>query len=268
MGIATGTATFAWQGGEPTLMGVDFFRLVTALQMKHGHSGQVVANALQTNGTLLDDEWARFLRRYQFLVGISIDGPPEIHDKSRVNHTGGPSLELVLRGLRALQDEGVEHNVLVMLTSHSWDKAASSGTIAGSASTSCSSSHVSSRAATGDVGVLGHAGARATSCVRSSTSGGRRHHGSGHKLPCPTTSCGSSTTLWRSMRAARFSCMLKDHCGYVVIEHNGDVACDFFVDRDHCVGNILKTRSVNSSTPTCSRVLRRERTCGRTAECR
>src|SRR6056297_1728258 len=114
--------TFAWQGGEPTLMGLQFFRMVTALQMKHGRPGQVVANGLQTNGTLIDDEWARFLQRYNFLVGISIDGPHEIHDKWRVYRDGRPTLDRVLDGLKALQRNGVESNALTMVTSHSWDK--------------------------------------------------------------------------------------------------------------------------------------------------
>ena len=78
--IASVTAeevVFSWQGGEPTLMGLDFFRKVVALQQKHAKVGQRIENDLQTNGTLLDEEWARFLKEHRFLVGLSIDGPKD-----------------------------------------------------------------------------------------------------------------------------------------------------------------------------------------------
>jgi uncharacterized protein len=112
-------AAFCWQGGEPTLMGVDFYRTVIALQKKHGHSGQVVANSLQTNGILVDDEWARLLARYRFLVGISLDGPAEVHDHYRLNLGGAGTLQRVLRGLKTLQRNQVETNALCMVTSWS-----------------------------------------------------------------------------------------------------------------------------------------------------
>ena len=70
---------FAWQGGEPTLLGVDFFRTVVELQKQHA-DGKCIHNALQTNGILIDDEWGEFLAEHQFLVGVSIDGPRELHD--------------------------------------------------------------------------------------------------------------------------------------------------------------------------------------------
>jgi len=72
--------TFTWQGGEPTLMGLDFFRQAVRLQEKHRRPGMSVHNALQTNGTMLDDEWCAFLNEHHFLVGISLDSPRELHD--------------------------------------------------------------------------------------------------------------------------------------------------------------------------------------------
>ncbi|GAH43108.1 unnamed protein product, partial [marine sediment metagenome] len=72
---------FGWQGGEPTLMGLDFFKRVIDLQQKYGKAGMTVANGLQTNGILINDEFARHLARYNFLVGVSLDGPAEIHDR-------------------------------------------------------------------------------------------------------------------------------------------------------------------------------------------
>jgi uncharacterized protein len=109
---------FAWQGGEPTLMGLDFFRRVVALQRKHARAGLATRNALQTNGTLLTDEWGPFLREERFLVGISIDGPPDLHDRYRVDARGGGSLEGALRGLEALQRHGVEYNTLTCVQRH------------------------------------------------------------------------------------------------------------------------------------------------------
>src|SRR4051812_724846 len=87
--------TFAWQGGEPTLMGVDFFRRVVELQKQYA-DGKTIANALQTNGTLLDDEWCAFFKAEDFLIGLSIDGPCELHDYYRVDKSGRPTFELVM----------------------------------------------------------------------------------------------------------------------------------------------------------------------------
>ena len=75
--------SIGWQGGEPTLMGLEFFKKVTALETQYGRPGCRVSNGLQTNTTLIDDAWAQHLARYSFLVGVSIDGPPEVHDKYR-----------------------------------------------------------------------------------------------------------------------------------------------------------------------------------------
>lgn len=103
-------ASFSWQGGEPLLAGPDFFKRAVAYQRAYGRPGQQVSNMLQTNGMLLDDDWCRFLRRYAFLVGISIDGPAAVHNMHRSN-----SYDQVIRGLRLLQQHEVEHNVLVLV---------------------------------------------------------------------------------------------------------------------------------------------------------
>lgn len=110
---------FGWQGGEPTLAGLDFFRRAVDLMKHYGQSGKQVSNGLQTNGTLLDDEWCKFLLEYNFLVGISIDGPPDIHDFNRLTAGGTGSHELVMRGLAALNRNQVEYNVLTLVNSHS-----------------------------------------------------------------------------------------------------------------------------------------------------
>ncbi len=104
--------TFAWQGGEPTLMGLDFFRRAIGFQQKYRRPGMRIHNALQTNGVTLDDAWCRFFREQDFLVGISLDGPRDLHDAYRVDKGGQPTFEQVMAGLELLKKHGVEFNVL------------------------------------------------------------------------------------------------------------------------------------------------------------
>lgn len=106
--------SFAWQGGEPTILGVDYFRKVVALQKKYAN-GKRIENAFQTNGILLDDEWGEFFAENNFLLGLSIDGPRELHDCFRVDKGGAPTFDRVLRGLTFLKKHGVEFNTLSVL---------------------------------------------------------------------------------------------------------------------------------------------------------
>ncbi len=106
------TVTVAWQGGEPTLMGLDFYRRALGYQNQYQRPDMTFENTLQTNGTLLNDEWCEFFREHGFLIGISIDGPRELHDAYRVDKRGRPTFDRVLRGLRLLQKHGVEYNIL------------------------------------------------------------------------------------------------------------------------------------------------------------
>jgi len=108
-------AGFAWQGGEPTLMGLDFFKRAVELQKKYGSPGQVVSNKLQTNAILLDAEWCRFLHENKFLAGISIDGPKEFHDYYRVDHSGSGTYDKVFRAIENCKQHKVEFNILVLL---------------------------------------------------------------------------------------------------------------------------------------------------------
>ena len=113
----TESVSFAWQGGEPTLLGVDFFRRAVALQAQYA-GGKTIHNALQTNGTLLDDHWAEFLAEHRFLVGISIDGPAELHDFYRVDKGGAPTFHKVMRGLAVLKKHKVDFNTLTVVNRH------------------------------------------------------------------------------------------------------------------------------------------------------
>ena len=103
---------FAWQGGEPTLMGLDFFRKAVAFQEKYKKPGMRVQNALQTNGTLLNEEWCQFFHDHHFLIGISLDGPRALHDAYRVDKGGNPTFDRVMRAVELMKAHGVEFNVL------------------------------------------------------------------------------------------------------------------------------------------------------------
>ncbi len=111
--------TVAWQGGEPTLMGLDFFRKAIEYQEKYRKPGMTriqnmrFENTMQTNGTLLNDEWCEFLKENNYLIGISIDGPQHLHDAHRVDKGGKGTFDRVMRGLRLLQKHGIEYNILV-----------------------------------------------------------------------------------------------------------------------------------------------------------
>ena len=106
---------FVWHGGEPTLAGIDFYRRVVELQARHLPEGWQCLNSLQTNGTLLDDAWGAFLAEHRFLVGLSLDGPPQLHDAGRVDRRGRPTYDRTLRGLRALRAHGIDPDILCAL---------------------------------------------------------------------------------------------------------------------------------------------------------
>lgn len=109
---------FSWQGGEPTLMGLEFFRKVVGFQQKYAPPGKTVRNGIQTNGTLLTDAWCAFLKEHDFLVGLSIDGPKPLHDRYRVDRGGQPTFEKVMRGLEHLKTHGVRFNTLTVVSRH------------------------------------------------------------------------------------------------------------------------------------------------------
>ena len=106
--------TFAWQGGEPTLLGLGYFQKIVDLQKKYS-DGRPIHNALQTNGTRLDHEWCRFFREQNFLIGLSIDGPRALHDTYRVDKGGKPTFDDVMRGLALLKRYRVEFNTLTVV---------------------------------------------------------------------------------------------------------------------------------------------------------
>lgn len=114
--IAGSEAWLCWQGGEPTLMGLDFFLRAVELEKHYKKKGQRVHNSFQTNGMLLDEKWAKFLRDNNFLLGISIDGPAKFHNAYRLGKGGEPTHSLVMKKIRLLQRHNVQFNLLTVLT--------------------------------------------------------------------------------------------------------------------------------------------------------
>ncbi len=114
-GHRTPEVTIAWQGGEPTLMGLDFFRRVVAITAQYRRPDQQILHTIQTNGTQINEEWASFFAEHRFLVGLSVDGPRPLHDKYRVNKGGAGSFDQVMRGWDHLVKGGVDFNILCTL---------------------------------------------------------------------------------------------------------------------------------------------------------
>ncbi|TVQ35346.1 MAG: anaerobic sulfatase maturase [Spirochaetaceae bacterium] len=232
--------SFGWQGGEPTLMGPGFFRSVTDLQQKYGRRGVRVSNGLQTNGILLNDEFARHFADYNFLVGISIDGPEEIHDRHRLTLSGRGTQRQVLRGLELLRKHGVQHNVLTLVSTANVQRA-----------------REVYRYLRDDLGISYH---QYIPCVEFDQSG----------LPAPYTITAEQwgrflldlfdewhggdednvsirhfdSVLTMLVDGYANSCVLSRNCRqYFVVEHNGDVyPCDFFVEDDKRLGNVMRDR--------------------------
>ncbi|UIE38562.1 anaerobic sulfatase maturase [Leptodesmis sichuanensis] len=118
----TPEVTIAWQGGEPTLMGLEFFQRSLELVEKHKKPGQQVSHTLQTNGTRLDDDWGRFFKQHHFLIGLSVDGPQPLHDTYRIDKRGRGSFEQVIQGWKILKQHQVDFNILCTVNAANGDR--------------------------------------------------------------------------------------------------------------------------------------------------
>lgn len=123
MEASNGIASFAWQGGEPLLAGIDFFKRVVSLQAKYAPKNTIISNSIQTNGTLITREWAAFFKKFNFLIGVSLDGPEEINDKKRVTRSGKGSFKAIMKGIKHLKNEQVEFNILTVIHEQNVDAA-------------------------------------------------------------------------------------------------------------------------------------------------
>lgn len=245
--------TFAWQGGEPTLMGVEFFEQAVKLEKKHVPARKRVQNTIQTNGVLLDDRWCEFFRENNFLVGLSIDGPADLHDRYRRDKQGRPTFQAVLRGLKLLEKHGVEYNLLVVVNRHNGDHGQRVYTY------------------------LRDNGARFLQFIPIVERRGVGPHTEGDLTDAESSVGGKSPVTSRSVRPEQFGeflievfdewirrdvgrvyvqiveeavrawlglepalCLFRRQCGRaVVMEHNGDMySCDHFVEPGYELGNI------------------------------
>ena len=241
--------TIAWQGGEPTLMGLDFFRRAVELAESYRRRGQRLEHTLQTNGTLLTDEWARFLKEHDFLVGLSVDGPRELHDAYRVDKHGKATFDKVTRGMSHLLRHGVRLNVLC--TVH-FANASHPIEVYRFLRDYCAAQFIQFIPIVERSKVDGaHLDGRAVS-DRSVTPGQwgdfliavfdewvRRDVGAVF-----VQMFDGALASW--LGAPATICVFAETCGNaLVIEHNGDVySCDHFVDAKHLLGNITQTNVV------------------------
>ena len=228
---------FGWQGGEPTLMGVEFFKRVTAYQQKFGRAGAQVSNGLQTNGTLIDDRWAEHLARYHFLVGVSVDGPPAIHNRYRAFIDGRGAHADVMKGIGALKRHGVEYNILTLVSRANINRP------------------LSIYRYLRDMGVNYH---QYIECVEFDDDGNLMPFAVGGvewgdflcaiydewiKGDTRKVSVRHFDSILTMMVDGVANCcsMSNDCRQYLVVEHNGDVyPCDFFVEPELKLGNIME----------------------------
>jgi uncharacterized protein len=234
-----GLASFGWQGGEPTLAGLDFFRRAVELQRRCARPGTAVQNALQTNGVLIDDEWARFLSEHRFLVGVSLDGPQPIHDCHRRDRRGEGSFARVMRGIEALHRRGVAFNILSVLTQASVGQARRLMGFFRSEGYS----HVQFIAAM-DFQAM-QPGEPASYLIRPEEYGEflREAFDEWYTDGSPTLSVSIFDNYLQSyLGLPNQVCIYGDSCDSgITVEHNGDVyPCDFYVHPDWRLGNALE----------------------------
>jgi len=235
---------FAWHGGEPTLLGLDYFHKIVELQRKHRPSNRRIVNGIQTNGTLLDEDWCRFLAKEGFSVGISLDGPQEVHDCHRLTKGGKPTHSQAIRGYELLRKHRVACDILCVVHSHNVHrpteiyrffkqiKASYIGFLPLVETRPETDGAVSSCTVPSDA-----FGAFLCTIFDEWMSQDIGQVKIQMVEETAATALGQEHTL----------CIFKKTCGDVpVIEHNGDFfACDHFVDKEHLLGNIRETRLVD-----------------------
>jgi uncharacterized protein len=231
---------FSWHGGEPTVLGVDYFRKIVALQRKHQLHNQFIANGIQTNGTLLDEGWCRFFTNEGFAVGLSLDGPQEMHDQYRVTKDQKPTYAQTIRGYKLLQKHGVNTDILCVVNAHNV------------------------RFPLQVYRFFKQINAQSISFLplvepQPNAEGGVSH------ISVSAEAWGMFLCTifdeWRDQDIGKIKvrifeettriafnqehslCIFRPTCGDIpVVEHNGDFySCDHFVDVEHCLGNITET---------------------------
>jgi uncharacterized protein len=245
--------TFTWQGGEPTLLGLEFFEKAISLQQKY-RGRKKIDNAFQTNGTRLNEDWCRFFKKNNFLVGISVDGPAAVHDRYRKTKTGKPSFEEVMKGIKLLKRFRVEFNTLSVVNNanvnqplevYRFLKRAGSGFLQFIPIVERSTGSPTADGLTLVPPVYGEGAALTEWSVRA------RQYG---KFMISIfdewvrNDVGKvfvqlfDVTLANWVGASPGLCVFAETCGEAaVMEHNGDVySCDHFVYPEYFLGNILE----------------------------
>jgi uncharacterized protein len=238
--------SMAWQGGEPTLMGIDFYQRAVDLELKYGY-GKSIGNSLQTNGLLLNTDWAIFLKKYSWLVGLSIDGPDHIHNRYRLDRGGQKTHQQVENTAKMLLEYGIETNAMCCITDYSarfpeelyhyykalglnWMQFIPIVERDKQDTTRASSFSVSAEA-------YGHFLIRLFDLWLADFRNGQ-----------PSTSIRHfESVFYRYVGLDSPECTLMKECGtYLVVEHNGDCySCDFFVEPRWKLGNIMESRITN-----------------------
>jgi len=235
---------FSWHGGEPTLLGLDYFQKIVQLQRKHRPPDRQIVNGIQTNGTLIDEEWGRFLAAERFAVGVSLDGPQQLHDTYRLTRGRQPSFRRAIRGYELLHQHGIACDILCVVHAVNVHRptevyrffksiqAAYVGFLPLVERKRDIDGPVTSRSAPSEA-----FGTFLCTVFDEWTS---RDIG---KVKVQIFEEAAETALGNEHTL----CIFKKTCGDVpVIEHNGDFfACDHFVDQEHLLGNIRETRLVD-----------------------
>jgi len=243
---------FSWHGGEPTVLGLDYFRKVVELQRKHLPPDRSIVNGIQTNGTLLDEDWCRFFAKEGFAVGLSLDGPKEMHDRYRVTKDQRPTHEQTMRGYKLLQKHRVNTDILCVVNSHN---------VQFPLQVYRFFRQINAKYVTFLPMVEPH----------SDTDSGVSH------LTVPAEAWGTFLCTifdeWRDRDIGKINvqifeettrtafnqehslCIFRTKCGDIpVVEHNGDFySCDHFVDVEHRLGNITETPLVELLESTAQR---------------
>jgi uncharacterized protein len=242
--------TFAWQGGEPTLLKLEFFEKALNFQQKYARPGMKIDNVLQTNGTLLDDDWGVFLHDNNFLVGISIDGPPDLHDCFRKNKSGGNTFSQVMRGLEMLKKHKVEHNILCAVQTKNVEHPLEvyrffteelSETFIQFIPIVEKQVPSDSQVKVTDFSITGEQLGKFLIAIFDEWV--QKDVGS-------VFIQAFDDALRRWLRIPGGLCVFSKQCGdALAIEHNGDLfSCDHFVDEQHKLGNITQTRMIDLVT--------------------
>lgn len=240
------SVSLAWQGGEPTMMGLDFYKRAIELEKKYGHN-QMVGNGLQTNGLLLDKNWASFLKEYDWLVGISLDGPAHIHDRYRFDKGQKGTHQRVEENAVMLQQEGVAANAMCCLTSYSVQFPDELYAYYKGLGYNFMQFIPIVETDKNDPGKAAPFSVTAEDYGKFLIRMFDLWLGD-FKDGVPTTSIRHFESVFHSyvgMDAPE--CTMMKECGpYVVVEHNGNVySCDFFVEPKWKLGNIMHERIIN-----------------------